>query len=75
MLTFDRLKGITARKGQEASAEYVSAESPISIISGVCLKKDELKLKLTLMRVTRGNSHIYFNNIIGNMSSDDSRMR
>jgi len=55
MLTFDKLKGFAARRNLEAT-QSASADSPIAIISGVCLKKDELRMKLTLMRITKGNA-------------------
>jgi len=55
MLAFDKLKGFAARKNLVAT-QSASSDSPISIISGVCMKKDELRMKLTLMRITRGNA-------------------
>jgi len=54
MKAFEVLKGLTTRKRENTGV------STLSMVSGVLLRKDQLKFQKTILRLSRGNAAIYF---------------
>jgi len=44
------------------------------VVTGVCLKEDEIKFKKTLLRITKGNCVVYFNNFFGSGNAQSSEL-
>jgi len=50
MKAFEVLKGLTTRKRENTGV------STLSMLSGVMLRKDQLKFQKTILRLSRGNA-------------------